>query len=170
MIHWPHLEFLKKVKSWSSSIIMLWYHYRPQAHGNDTAFGLNGQARGRRLRAVYGLGLVHAGLRLYHFHEPLACYGIISHYSSFSVYHNLSILTSSGEYGQYSFPMVHTRKYLPLLLVQISPLTVTLFTVTPRLQWQFCQFPNYEFVNETPLLRVTLWLQWHFSLVPRVSL
>ena len=29
--------------------------------------------------AVYGLGLVHAGLRQYHFHEPLASGGIISH-------------------------------------------------------------------------------------------
>ena len=28
--------------------------------------------------AVYGLGLVHAGQRLYHFYEPEACDGIIT--------------------------------------------------------------------------------------------
>ena len=34
--------------------------------------------------------------------------------------------------------------------VQISPLTVTLFTVTPRLQWHFWHVPNDWFVTKLP--------------------
>ena len=46
--------------------------------------------------------------------------------------------------------------------VQISPLTVTLFTVTPRLQWHFWHVPNDQVVTKLPpgysdnLDRVTL--------------
>ena len=54
--------------------------------------------------------------------------------------------------------------------VQISPLTVTLFIVTPRLQLHFWHVPNDWFVTKLPLVTVTIWLQWHFSHVPRVSL
>ena len=54
--------------------------------------------------------------------------------------------------------------------IQISPLTVTLFTVTPRLQWHSWHVPNDWFITELPLVSVTIWLQWHFSHVPRVSL
>ena len=59
---------------------------------------------------------------------------------------------------------------IKLSQVQISPLTVTLFTVTPRLQWHFRHVPNDWFVTELPLVTVTIWLQWHFSHVPRMSL
>ena len=63
--------------------------------------------------------------------------------------------------------LLNTHSFISL---QTPPLTVTPVRVTPRLQWQFWQFPDYTFVNKTPLLTVTIWLQGHFSLVPRVSL
>ena len=40
--------------------------------------------------------------------------------------------------------------------IQISPVTVTQFTVTPHLQQHFEQVPNNWFVSKLPLLTVTL--------------
>ena len=55
---------------------------RPLASGSQkyTAFGLHGPALGLDL-SVYGLGLVHAGLRRYIFRDPSARGRIISHYT-----------------------------------------------------------------------------------------
>ena len=52
---------------------------RPLASGSQkyTAFGLHGPALGLDL-SVYGLGLVHAGLRRYIFRDPSARGRIIS--------------------------------------------------------------------------------------------
>ena len=54
--------------------------------------------------------------------------------------------------------------------IQALLVTVTPVTVTNRLHWQFLQFPNDGFVSKLPLLTVTIWLQWHFSNVPTLSL
>ena len=48
--------------------------------------------------------------------------------------------------------------------IQTSPLTVTPFTVTLCLQWQFWQVPNDWLVSKLPLLTVTIWFQWHFAI------
>ena len=72
------IHYFKTVKSWSSSIIMSWYDPWPRAHKKYTAFGLHGPALGLDL-SVYGLGLVHAGLRRYIFRDPSARGRIISH-------------------------------------------------------------------------------------------
>ena len=72
------IHYFKIVKTWSSSIIMSWYDPWPRAHKKYTAFGLHGPALGLDL-SVYGLGLVHAGLRRYIFRDPSARGRIISH-------------------------------------------------------------------------------------------
>ena len=54
----------------------------------------------------------------------------------------------------------------PLNYVQISPLTVTLFTVTPRFQWHFWHVPNDWFVTKLHVVTVTIWLQYTVTLFP----
>ena len=77
--HCSCIHYIKIVKTWSSSIILSWYDPWPRAHKKYTAFGLHGPALGLDL-SVYGLGLVHTGLRRYIFRDPLARFRIISHY------------------------------------------------------------------------------------------
>ena len=55
----------------------------------------------------------------------------------------------------YTVPLQPVSPY-GSMSVQISPLTVTLFTVTPRLQWHFWHVPNDWFVSKPPLVTVTL--------------
>ena len=76
------------------------------------------------------------------------------------------------QWRSFHYLFLHNETLLEMLnnLLQMSPVTVTLFTWTPHLQWHFEQVPNDRFVSKLPLVTVTIWLQWHFSHVPMVPM
>ena len=80
-------------------------------------FETNGRWYHHRPRPVYGLGLVQAGLRRYHFHETSACDGIISHDSQIMIHYSQIIIHWQ------SFNL-YQKKHIRLnLMIQIQPTT-----------------------------------------------
>ena len=72
-------------------------------------------------------------------------------------------ITSSDKAPCYTWKLAALILVYGEKLIQITPLTVTLF------KWHFWQVPNDRFVTKLPLVTVTIWLQWNFLHVPRVS-
>ena len=117
---------------------------RPLASGSQkyTAFGLHGPALGLDL-SVYGLGLVHAGLRRYIFRDPSARGRIISHFSVrihgvAAMISFINILRAATLYNERTtYSLLFVMVSFPFLLFTILSRIIALSVISCFLEYQW---------------------------------